>query len=71
MTEPPLDRLARAALPGQLLVGYLSPGPARPVVDLCAAPAGDGGAISTHAKSARTEPHEGRIGRIEGSALTN
>jgi hypothetical protein len=71
MTEPPLDRLARAALPGQLLVGYLSPGPARPVVDLCAAPGRGYRAVTANAKSATTGPHQGKSGRIDGSGLTN
>ncbi len=55
MPEPSLDRRARAALPGQ---------PQR-------SPGRDGRAITANAKSARTGPHQDRIGRFEGSGATN
>jgi hypothetical protein len=63
--EPTLDRLARAALPGQPQVGT------SPRWLIYAQPRLGLRAVTAYANSARTEPHQGSIGRSEGSGLTN
>ncbi len=68
MTEPPLDCLARAALPGQPQVGYL-PRPARWLI--YALPRPERSRYLCQCQIGKDGTSSGRIGRIEGSALTN